>query len=132
MAKDELTLNTGLIRKGEARGVNPAMAVDSPALASLPASAPQSPTVIEEPPLRPLPREDIPKRFTSFRLPVMLDEELRAMIFETRRTKQDLLIEFVTAGIEKWRRERLNRRAPMGTVPCCGLGGQALRSAPAR
>ena len=109
MAKDELTLNTGLIRKGEARGVSPAMAVDSPAPTSLLASAPQGPVVIEEPPLRPLPPEDIPKRFTSFRLPVTLDEELRAMIFETRRTKQDLLIEFVTAGIEKWRRERLNR-----------------------
>ena len=109
MAKDELTLNTGLIRKGEARGGNPAMAVDSPAPASLPAAAPRHPAAIEEPPLRPLPPEDIPKRFTSFRLPVTLDEELRAMIFETRRTKQDLLIEFVTAGIEKWRRERLNR-----------------------
>src|SRR4051812_25821445 len=108
MAKDELTLNTGLIRKGEAKGVNPAMAVDLPAPASL--QALQSPAVSEGPPLRPFPPEDIPKRFTSFRLPVTLDEELRAMIFETRRTKQDLLIEFVTAGIEKWRRERLNRR----------------------
>ena len=104
MAKDELTLDTGLIKKGEARGVNPALAVSQP---EPPRHAPES---IEEPPLRPAPPEDIAKRFTSFRLPVNLDEELRAMIFETRRTKQDLLIEFITAGIEKWRRERVARR----------------------
>lgn len=67
-------------------------------------------TAPEQPPLRPLPPNDVPKRFTSFRLPVDLDEELRAMIFETRRTKQDLLIEFVTAGIELWKRQRSERQ----------------------
>ena len=66
-------------------------------------------TAPEQPPLRPSPPSDIPKRFTSFRLPVDLDEDLRAMIFETRRTKQDLLIEFVTAGIELWKRQRSER-----------------------
>jgi predicted DNA-binding protein len=51
----------------------------------------------------------VPKRFTSFRLPVELDEELRAMMFETRRSKQDLLIQFVTDGIKAWRRDRAKR-----------------------
>ena len=107
-AKDELTLDTGLIRKGEARGVDPARAVpQAPQQAAQ--SEPQPPSVGQEPPLRPIPPEDVAKRFTSFRLPVALDEDLRAMIFETRRTKQDLLIEFVTAGVEKWRRERARR-----------------------
>jgi hypothetical protein len=63
-----------------------------------------------DPPLRALPPDDVPKRFTSFRLPVDLDEELRAMMYETRRSKQDLLIEFVTEGIRKWRRERARRQ----------------------
>jgi hypothetical protein len=62
-----------------------------------------------EPPLRPTPPDDVPKRFTSFRLPVDLDEDLRAMMFETRRSKQDLLIEFVTEGVKAWRRNRARR-----------------------
>jgi hypothetical protein len=99
MAKADLTLDQGLIRKGEARGLNPAMAEPSQIAQPLE----------DEPPLRPSPPEDVPKRFTSFRLPVSLDEDLRSMIFETRRTKQDLLIEFVTVGIEKWRRDRARR-----------------------
>jgi hypothetical protein len=114
---DDLSLGTGLIRKGEARGLNPAMAgpaarqdvagMSTPS----PAPVPVSGLTIEEddPPLRATPPDDVPKRFTSFRLPVALDEELRAMMFETRRSKQDLLIEFVTEGIKVWRRERAKR-----------------------
>ena len=60
-------------------------------------------------PLRAIPPDDVPKRFTSFRLPIDLDEELRAMMFETRRSKQDLLTEFVTAGVQQWRRNRSKR-----------------------
>ena len=123
---EDLTLGAGLIRKGEARGVSPALAVaprlaeplapapqqaQSPAPAPVPAPA-QPAAVVEEsddPPLRAAPPEDVPKRFTSFRLPVDLDEKLRAMMFETRRSKQDLLIEFVTAGIKAWRRDRIKR-----------------------
>ncbi len=68
------------------------------------------PDIVEdEPPLRAAPPDDVPKRFTSFRLPVELDEELRAMMFETRRSKQDLLIEFVTEGVKVWRRNRARR-----------------------
>ena len=63
-----------------------------------------------EPPLRAAPPADVAKRFTSFRLPVTLDEDLRAMMFETRRSKQDLLIEFVTEGVRAWRRDRAGRR----------------------
>jgi hypothetical protein len=64
---------------------------------------------LEDPPLRALLPDDVPKRFTGFRLPVDLDEQLWAMVFETRRSKQDLLIQFVTAGIQEWRRNRAKR-----------------------
>jgi hypothetical protein len=77
---------------------------------AIPAPAPAEDVISEpDPPLRALPPDDVPKRFTSFRLPVDLDEELRAMMYETRRSKQDLLIEFVTAGVQAWRRERARR-----------------------
>jgi hypothetical protein len=130
MAQNEdLSLGTGLIRKGEARGLSPALAVPpkieepiastpapvaAPALAAVPpATRPASaaPQVLDEPdpPLRAAPPDDIAKRFTSFRLPVSLDEDLRAMMFETRRSKQDLLIEFVTEGVKVWRRDRARR-----------------------
>ena len=118
----DLSLGTALIRKGEARGLNPALAVSPPAVnPALPVAASAAPATIPEPqlpatiadvpdpPLRAAPPDDVPKRFTSFRLPVALDEEFRAMIFETRRSKQDLLIEFVTTGIKLWRQERLKR-----------------------
>ncbi|MFL5281812.1 MAG: hypothetical protein ACJ8AW_12665 [Rhodopila sp.] len=143
MAKDDLMLASGLIKKGEARGLSPALAtaqavpeappapvaVAAPAPAIVVAPEPvraaasaapapqtataailvQTPETQDDPPLRALPPDDVPKRFTSFRLPVALDEELRAMMFETRRSKQDLLIDFVTAGIQTWRRERARR-----------------------
>ena len=130
---DDLSLGTGLIRKGEARGISPALAVPPKpesvmvapsvpepmpapvpapqAAAPAPARAAPAPQPIEDtdPPLRAAPPDDVPKRFTSFRLPVSLDEELRAMMFETRRSKQDLLIEFVTQGVKVWRRDRAKR-----------------------
>jgi hypothetical protein len=98
---DDLSLGTGLIRKGEARGISPALAQPVPVVPPL-AEEP-------EPPLRAIPPDDVAKRFTSFRLPVSLDEDLRAMMFETRRSKQDLLIDFVTAGVQAWRRDRVRR-----------------------
>jgi hypothetical protein len=137
---NDLTLGTGLIRKGEARGISPALAVSpkrkeptAPATqaatpappaptAALPTVSPQpapeaapmpivAPQAIEEtdPPLRAVPPDDVAKRFTSFRLPVSLDEDLRAMMFETRRSKQDLLIDFVTEGVKGWKRDRARR-----------------------
>jgi hypothetical protein len=129
---DDLSLGSGLIRKGEARGVSPALAVPPrreeplthpepqpvPPSAQPPAApvaaaalALETPPFIDEPdpPLRAAPPDDVAKRFTSFRLPVSLDEDLRAMMFETRRSKQDLLIEFVTEGVKAWRRERAKR-----------------------
>jgi hypothetical protein len=129
---DDLTLGAGLIRKGEARGVSPALAVPSqreesvappspiptppppqepPTGASAPSAPPVAAQITDEPdpPLRAVPPDDIAKRFTSFRLPVSLDEDLRAMMFETRRSKQDLLIEFVTEGVRGWRRDRAKR-----------------------
>ena len=129
---DDLSLGTGLIRKGEARGISPALAVPlrqqepvtatpatsppapTPVAVELPPVAPPAPVVPPlaeepEPPLRAIPPDDVAKRFTSFRLPVSLDEDLRAMMFETRRSKQDLLIDFVTAGVQAWRRDRVRR-----------------------
>jgi hypothetical protein len=140
MAKsDTLELGAGLIKKGQARGVDPSVAADetppdpfpaksqrheSPAApnpssddrrqASVPATQMHTPPDLdnyqqEHPPLKAMPALDVPKRFTSFRLPVDLDEEMRAMIFETRRTKQDLLEEFVRNGVQQWRRDRQRR-----------------------
>jgi len=118
---EDLTLGASLIRKGEARGASPALAVAPTPAEAAPvpqAARPAAPTPVQpitvieqadDPPLRATPPDDVPKRFTSFRLPVDLDEELRAMMFETRRSKQDLLIEFVTDGIKKWRKERARR-----------------------
>jgi hypothetical protein len=126
--REDLSLGAGLIRKGEARGQSPALAdaprpaaavelpappVPSPSPPAEPALPPRFTPVaaeeVDDPPLRAAPPDDIPKRFTSFRLPVDLDEELRAMMFETRRSKQDLLIDFVTSGVQAWRRERIRR-----------------------
>ncbi len=125
---DDLSLGAGLIRKGQARGASPAMAVpqavEKAVEPSPPTSTPQPvaaagpisahlPAIAQiedpDPPLRALPPDDVPKRFTSFRLPVTLDEDLRAMMYETRRSKQDLLIDFVTAGVQAWRKERAKR-----------------------
>lgn len=137
---DDLSLGTGLIRKGEARGISPALAVPpkredpvapqaastvaptqqlpatqpvappqpNPEPSPMPATSPQ-PTEETDPPLRAVPPDDVAKRFTSFRLPVSLDEDLRAMMFETRRSKQDLLIDFVTEGVKGWKRDRVRR-----------------------
>jgi hypothetical protein len=63
----------------------------------------------DEPPLQPAPVDDVLRRLISFRTPVQLDQDLRAMVFETGRTKQDLLTDFLAEGIRKWKAAR--RRA---------------------
>ena len=130
-----LSLDAGLIRKGEARGLHPAAATPTPEAPrpSAPAAPPEEPPAAlpelpstnvvpqrtmaarvpeddaDEPPLRPLPPADEPMRFTSFRVPVSLDEQLRGMIFETRRSKQDILTEFLRQGLDRYRKERKRR-----------------------
>jgi hypothetical protein len=124
---DDLTLDGGLIKKGEARGLDPAVAAPPqpegvPTRRSSPAhaaplttnTAPPRPPLAQDddgddPPLRAVPPDDVPKRFTSFRLPVELDEDLRNMAFVTRRSKQDLLIEAVTELVGRWKRDRVRR-----------------------
>jgi len=123
---EDLTLDGGLIKKGEARGLDPAAAAPSPeampARRGSPAQiappranpAPPRPSQAlnddaDDPPLRAVPPDDVPKRFTSFRLPVELDEDLRNMAFVTRRSKQDLLIEAVTELVQRWKRGRVRR-----------------------
>jgi hypothetical protein len=58
MAQQPDTLDAGLIKKGEARGTSPALAVPQPRVVGPP---PQT----DDPPLRALPPDDVPKRFTS-------------------------------------------------------------------
>jgi hypothetical protein len=123
---EDLTLDGGLIKKGEARGLDPTVAAPPPEAAparrsgpthvALPSAslAPPRPSQAQdddadEPPLRAVPPDDVPKRFTSFRLPVELDEDLRNMAFVTRRSKQDLLIEAVTELVRRWKRDRVRR-----------------------
>lgn len=135
---NDLSLVPGLIRKGEARGLHPEIAAPAPPPVAVPtapepaspettqrySSPPAAPTpaagrkpvpvaVLEDdaddPPLRAVPPDDVPKRFTSFRLPVELDESLRAMVFETRQSKQDLLTQAVTELVARWKRERARR-----------------------
>jgi hypothetical protein len=135
---NDLALAPGLIRKGEARGLHPEVAALAPppvAAPSQPEPAPPKTTQrasslaaaprpasgrkpvpmaaleddADEPPLRAAPPDDVPKRFTSFRLPVELDEFLRAMVFETRQSKQDLLTQAVTELVARWKRERARR-----------------------
>jgi hypothetical protein len=114
---DDLALGAGLIRKGEASGQSPVMAAATPSpvqpapppLAAPSPAAPPVPARQFVPPeegrgVVPVPPTDEAKRFTSFRLPVALDEDLRAMVFQTRRSKQDILIEFVTEGVARWKR----------------------------
>jgi hypothetical protein len=131
---DDLALDAGLIRKGEARGFHPATATPErppeqapigslPPMQAAPAVyAPPAPLARQatssrprvgeppiedtEPPLRAAPPADVPLRFTSFRLPVELDEALRDMMYETRRSKQDLLTGFVQDGVNRWRQQR--------------------------
>jgi hypothetical protein len=57
----------------------------------------------DEPPLQAAPVDDVLRRLISFRTPVQLDQDLRAMVFETGRTKQDLLTDFLAEGIRKWK-----------------------------
>ena len=113
---DDLALGAGLIRKGEARGQSPVMAAATPSSVqpAPPPIAVPTPTAPSAPARQivpeegrgvvPVPPTDEAKRFTSFRLPVALDEELRAMVFQTRRSKQDILIEFVIEGVARWKR----------------------------
>jgi hypothetical protein len=134
---NDLALAAGLIRKGEARGLHPEVAAPAPPPvaatpeaepaplesmqpSSSPPAAPKPPSGrkpavaaleddADDPPLRAAPPDDVPKRFTSFRLPVELDESLRAMVFETRLSKQDLLTQAVTELVARWKRERARR-----------------------
>jgi hypothetical protein len=121
-------LSSSLVQKGRAAPADPVDALGpellergtiAPAITR--ASEPERgqggmPTVAErpslgtdEPPLQPAPVDDVLRRLISFRTPVQLDQDLRAMVFETGRTKQDLLTDFLAEGIRKWRVAR--RRA---------------------
>jgi hypothetical protein len=114
-------LSSALVRKGLATPADPsdAVAVEPPALepaevtpAPEPGDEPPMTVAVrpslgaDEPPLRPAPVSDELRRLISFRTPVQLDQDLRAMVFETGRSKQDLLTDFLAEGIKKWKAAR--------------------------
>ena len=120
-------LTPDLVKKGEARGLSPDSIVSVPPTTAHPETpvAPLNATAMpkvpppdiavshlapDAPTLTPVPPADVPRRFISFRVPVELDEDLRGMIFQTRRSKQDLLIEFVSEGVKKWKRDLAKNR----------------------
>jgi hypothetical protein len=46
------------------------------------------------------------KRQVSARVPASLDRELRGMVFETGRTQQEIITEFLIEGLKRWRKSR--------------------------
>jgi hypothetical protein len=115
-----LTLDDDLmVRKGEARAVGPAAAVQPTRAEQQPPAT--KPHAVTEPP-RPTPeagtipdedtRDDLPivigKRqtvervFTNVRIPVDLDERLFRMMVATRRKKQDIIENFIREGLERY------------------------------
>jgi hypothetical protein len=113
-------LSPSLIQKGDAKPVSPEVA--SGAQAPQPAAQkplPPPPASIAQPEVEPtlaasvlddlaMP-DTIPRTLISFRAPVQLTEELRLMAFETRRPKQDLLTEFLSEGLKRWKAARARR-----------------------
>ena len=120
-------LSSGLIRKGEAKPVSPEIAAGPAAqpAASEPALPPAMPAAQPEVPRNepqgaqgapsmtledlPIPPDTVPRALVSFRAPVQLTEELRLMAFETRRPKQELLTEFLSDGLKRWKAGRAKR-----------------------
>jgi hypothetical protein len=105
-------LSSTLIQKGKATPADPADAVAAEPRAA-PAQAPEASAgtedLADDPPLRAAPVRDELRRIVSFRAPVQLDRELEGMMFETGRTKQEILTEMLAEGIRRWKIER--RRA---------------------
>jgi hypothetical protein len=100
-----------MVRKGEAAGVAPAIAIPTP---PEPSSAPPQPRQ-EFAPQGPAPydrpvvvgrRATIERVFTNVRIPKDLDERLFRVLVETRRTKQDIIETFIREGLDRWESSR--------------------------
>ena len=120
-------LSPSLIRKGEAKPVSPETAIGTTAAQPAPPEPVRVPPVATAPPelapAEPRAAQETPATFledlampdtvsralVSFRAPVQLTEELRLMAFETRRPKQDLLTEFLSEGLKRWKAARARR-----------------------
>jgi hypothetical protein len=109
-------LSPSLIQKGDAKPVSPEVATGTAATPQPgPVAAPAAhvappPETVAAPSIDDLPMPDtIPRALISFRAPVQLTEELRLMAFETRRPKQDLLTEFLSEGLKRWKAARTKR-----------------------
>lgn len=97
-------------RKGDARGVSP---VSGAAPAPEPVKADQAVAQqgraggtepIAREAVAPDPLMTVPMVSTPLRLPAPVSESLRNMAFKTRRSKQDICLEFIRRGLDEyWR-----------------------------
>jgi hypothetical protein len=111
---------SGLVRKGEAAPQHPRAAPGAAAERVAPDLEDMPPPPLLRPvtgrqtgragqgsggSLTRVPRQDEPKSWAGFRIPAELNEKLEEIVYRTRRKKQDLLTEFVEAGIERLERQ---------------------------
>jgi hypothetical protein len=106
-------LSSSLVQKGRAVPADPTDAIAPEPPPPPPAAPTQEPEAVvrtddltDDPPLRAPPVRDELRRIVSFRAPIQLDRDLEGMMFETGRTKQELLTEFLAEGIRRWKTER--------------------------
>ena len=108
---------SGLVSKGEARGQDPRQPADverlDASLDELPpprppmpkATAPRQARAGQGRGLGRVPRQVEPVVWTGSRVPVSLAERVEAIVFRSRRTKQDLILEWIEEGVERLERE---------------------------
>lgn len=104
-----------MVRKGEAAGVAPAIAMPTPPEPLTAPPRPRQPVSQEPTPQGPAPqdrpvvvgrRATIERVFTNVRIPKDLDERLFRVLVETRRTKQDIIETFIREGLDRWESSR--------------------------
>lgn len=94
------------VRPAQARQEPPAMVPSRPmTVEPVPALAAVTVPVID-PPLRPAPPRAEATRQLSFRASVFLQGEMRDMMYETGRSQQEIMTEFMTEGFRRWRASR--------------------------
>lgn len=102
-----------MVRKGEAVGVAPAIAIPMPPEPLTAPPRPRQPVSQEPTPQAPQDRPVVVGRratiervFTNVRIPKDLDERLFRVLVETRRTKQDIIETFIREGLDRWESSR--------------------------
>jgi hypothetical protein len=109
--RPELALDDELmVRKGEARGIAPVVAVTLPAPTEPRAPTPEPRALPpDEADYRPVvvgKRKTVERVYTNVRIPKDLDERLYLMLVETRRTKQDIIETFIQEGLDRYESSR--------------------------